>query len=137
MTPATVLVVDDDEDIRRLISFALERVGHFRVRLAADAQQALALVQEERPDVVLLDVSMPVADGPQTLSLMRAIPSMRDVPIAFLTAGVEISESDSPNAHRSVAALLRAGACDVIAKPFVFEELCERVRRLVPPTVVR
>ncbi|MGA2447138.1 MAG: response regulator [Polyangiaceae bacterium] len=137
MTSArSVLVVDDDPDIRRIVSFALANLGQFHVRVAAGAEEALRLVDEAPPDVVLLDVSMPHADGPQTLALLRAVPSMRDVPIAFLTAAVGESHPGTPQARESVDALRRAGAADIIAKPFVFEELCERVRRLLAQTGV-
>ena len=137
MVPAlSVLVIDDDPDIRRIVGFALATLGRFHVRLASGAEEALALVAEARPDVVLLDVSMPVADGPQTLALLRAVPSMKDVPIAFLTAAVGESQPGTSAAQVSVDALRRVGAADVISKPFVFEELCERVRRLLPQSEV-
>ncbi len=132
----SVLVVDDDPDIRRIVGIALANLGHFRVRLASDSEEALALVAEEAPDVVLLDVSMPGADGPQTLALLRALPSMKSVPIAFLTAAVGESQLGTPSTQESAAALRRTGAADIIAKPFVFGELCARVRRLLPQTGV-
>jgi CheY-like chemotaxis protein len=133
----SVLVVDDDPDIRRIVGLALVNLGHFRVRLASGAGEALAMVDQERPDVVLLDVSMPLADGLQTLALLRAVPSMKEVPIAFLTAAVGESHPTTPRgARESIDALRRAGAADVIAKPFLFEDLCERVRRLLPQSGV-
>ena len=137
MAPArSVLVIDDDPDIRRIVGFALVNVGRFDVRLASGAEEALALIAEARPDVVLLDVSMPLADGPQTLALLRAMPSMKDVPIAFLTAAVGESQPGTSRAQESADALRRVGAADIISKPFVFEDLCERVRRLLPRSEV-
>ena len=131
-TLPSVLVIDDDPDIRRIVWFALVNIGHFHVRLASGAEEALSHVREARPDVVLLDVSMPSTDGPQTLELLRGIASMKDVPIAFLTAAVGQSQPDTPRARESVDALRRSGAADIIAKPFDLEDLCERVRRLLP-----
>jgi DNA-binding response OmpR family regulator len=135
-TPPSVLVIDDDPDIRRIVWIALVNIGHFHVRLASGAEEALAHAREARPDVVLLDVSMPSADGPQTLALLRGIAWMKDVPIAFLTAAVGQSQPDSPHARESADALRRCGAADIIAKPFDIGELCERVRRLLPQSGV-
>jgi DNA-binding NarL/FixJ family response regulator len=70
--PLTVVLVDDSEDLLFLVRTALERSGYFRVVAeAADGEQGVAAVSETQPDVVLLDIAMPVMDGLQALPLIR------------------------------------------------------------------
>ncbi len=119
-----ILVVDDDPDIRRIAAMALERLGGFRVTLAANGDEALALASKVRPDLVLLDVSMPGTDGPATLRGLREDPATRDVPVIFFTATSSAAEADR----------LRAlGAADVVAKPFDVADLPRRVRNMLSP----
>lgn len=69
----SVVLVDDSEDLLFLVRGALERNGHFRVVAeAADGEQAVAAVRDTQPDLVLLDIAMPVMDGLQALPLIRA-----------------------------------------------------------------
>src|SRR5258708_1574020 len=82
----TILLVDDDPDIRRIASLSLERIGGFRVVLATGADQALELATRERPDLVLLDVSMPGMDGPSTLQAPRKLPARARAPVVFFPA---------------------------------------------------
>jgi two-component system OmpR family response regulator len=119
-----VLVVDDDPDIRRIARLALERPGGFRVVLAADGTEALEAIARQLPDVVLLDVSMPGADGPATLRAMRSIAGAEQIPVIFFTATSNESE---------VARLRALGAVGVVAKPFDFAELAARVRGILGP----
>jgi len=84
----SILVVDDEADVRTLAVMSLERVGGYRVRAAASGAECLAELASELPDVVLLDVMMPVMDGPTTLDAIRANADARAVPVVFLTAGV-------------------------------------------------
>jgi two-component system OmpR family response regulator len=130
-----VLIIDDDPDIRRILQIALRNLGPFDVRVAADASEALRLASATPPDLVLLDVSMPLADGPQTLARLRGLPSMKDVPVAFLTAAVDDGLRSSGPESWSKEALRGVGAVDIIAKPFDLRELCARVRGLLPSRV--
>jgi len=104
-----ILLVDDDNDIRRVAQLALERVGGHRVRLAESGQRAIELAHEQLPDVILLDVMMPHFDGPSVLLALRAEPAMRDVPVLFMTAKVQKQESER---------FLSLGAAGIVAKPF-------------------
>lgn len=107
MSVPHVLLVDDEPDIRRIARLALERIAGWRVTEAGSGPEAVALVETERPDAVLLDVMMPGQDGPQTLAALRALPDAP--PVVFLTAKVQSEE------------LSRLGALDVagvLAKPF-------------------
>jgi DNA-binding response OmpR family regulator len=115
---ALALVVDDDEDIRELVRQLLERAG-FDVRDAPDGRAALRVFHEVRPDVVLLDVSMPELDGWQTLERIR---DLSDVPVLMLTA--KDAEADRVRG-------LRSGADDYVTKPFAREELLARVEALL------
>jgi CheY-like chemotaxis protein len=117
-----ILVVDDDPDIRRIAALALERLGGFRVTVAASGAEALELARGQRPDVVLLDVSMPGADGPETLLALRSNPATSQLPVIFFTATSSEGE----------AARLRAlGAIGVVPKPFDFADLPRRVRGIM------
>ena len=109
-----VLVVDDESDIRGLVRALLERAGH-EVLEAADGQEALRSFYSQRPDLVLLDVSMPLLDGWGTLDRIR---ELSDVPVLMLTARAE--ELDKVRG-------LREGADDYVTKPFGRQELLARV----------
>jgi DNA-binding response OmpR family regulator len=109
-----VLVVDDEADIRELVRALLERAGH-DVLEAPDGQEALRVFYAEKPDLVLLDVSMPLLDGWGTLERIR---ELSDVPVVMLTA-----RADELEKVRG----LRAGADDYVTKPFGRQELVARV----------
>jgi two-component system, OmpR family, response regulator len=108
VSPGHVLLVDDEDDIRRLARMSLERVGGWTVTDAGSAGEALAAAREQRFDAVLLDVMMPDVDGPGTLALLRPVIGP-DVPVVFLTAKVQPAD---------VARLRELGAAGVLAKPF-------------------
>jgi CheY-like chemotaxis protein len=103
------LIVDDEEDIRRIIRLSLERVGGMQVCEAPDGTVGLAAALRGRPDVILLDVMMPGQDGPATLAALRAEPATAAIPVVFLTARVV------PGECRRLTDL---GALGVIVKPF-------------------
>jgi DNA-binding response OmpR family regulator len=121
-----ILVVDDDPDIRRMAALALERIGGFDVLLAADADAGLALASAERPDLVLLDVTMPGVDGPAMLAALRAAEgahgTVRALPVVFFTAASTPAE---------VERLLSLGAVGVVPKPFDVTELPRRIRAIL------
>jgi two-component system cell cycle response regulator len=116
---ATILVVDDSTAIRRIISRTLAETG-YRVVEAPDGRAALEACRTERPDLVLLDVDMPVMDGHTTLREMRADPDLEAVPVFFLTAHTDGAD---------VAAGLELGAQDYLRKPCEPAELTARVGR--------
>jgi len=113
----TVLVVDDDPNLRKLCTAALE--GEYTILLAENGQQALKLVYQHRPDAVLLDVTMPVMDGWETC---RRIWDMADVPVIMLTAH---------GADQDVVRGLDAGADDYVTKPFRPVQLAARLRAVI------
>jgi DNA-binding response OmpR family regulator len=116
----SILVVDDDPIIARLLEIELLSAG-YEVRLAGNGEDALALAQERRPDLVLLDVMMPGMDGPATLGELRKIAGTADVAVAFMTAKVQPWE---------IARYREMGAIGVIMKPFDPMTLSDEVRSI-------
>jgi two-component system, OmpR family, alkaline phosphatase synthesis response regulator PhoP len=110
-----ILVVDDEPRIAEICRDYLERAG-FKVTLAANGTDALALARTKRPDLVVLDLGLPKLDG---LDVTRALRKHSNVPIIMLTARVE--ESDKVTG-------LELGADDYLTKPFSPKELVARVR---------
>ena len=115
---ATVMVVEDDADIRRLVTVLIERAGH-RVRGVGDGHEALRVLYADRPDIVILDIGLPGMDGWQVLERVR---DLSDVPVLMLTA-----QGDELDKVRG----LRAGADDFVTKPFGRQELVARVEALL------
>src|SRR5438128_1853675 len=81
----TILVVDDDPKVVRVVEINLAQEG-YQIRTAADGEEALAAVARERPDLVLLDVMMPRMDGFEALKRLKADPATAEIPIIMLTA---------------------------------------------------
>lgn len=124
-----ILVVDDEPDITALVAYHLAKAG-YRVSTAANGPEALKAAQEERPDVVILDVMLPGASGYDVLAEMRRRDETREVGVILLTARRE--EADRIRG-------LSLGADDYLVKPFSPPELALRVsallRRLGAPAV--
>jgi len=118
MTSQRILVVDDDRDIVRFVELNLSLEG-FEVEVAFDGAEAMALATARPPDLILLDVMMPVLDGVEVVRRLRAQASTASVPVVMLTA-------KSLSADKVVG--LTAGADDYIVKPFDTLELVARVR---------
>ena len=116
-----VLVADDDEDIRRLVAFRLERAG-YEVVEAADGEQALQVCSEMRPDLAVLDVMMPKLTGYDVTRRIREDEALRAMPVILLTARVQDGD---------VAQGFEAGADDYIKKPFSPQELRARVQAIL------
>jgi two-component system chemotaxis response regulator CheY len=111
-----VLVVDDDPDIRELLFTALEDEG-FEVVPAGNGQEALAIIKTFRPDVIVLDLMMPVMDGWQFAAELRS--RDEDIPLVLLSAARDL---------RSHAKAL--SAADIIEKPFDLSELLPKIARV-------
>ena len=123
MTPL-ILVVEDEADLVTLLRYNLESEG-FRVGEAANGEEALVLVQEERPDLILLDWMLPMLSGIEVCRQLRRRPQTADVPIIMLTARGE--EGDKIRG-------LECGADDYVTKPFSPAELIARVRAVMRRT---
>ncbi|HEV8518060.1 MAG TPA: phosphate regulon transcriptional regulator PhoB [Burkholderiales bacterium] len=118
---ATILVVEDEPAIQELITLNLEQSGYSPLR-ANDAEQAIELVRDELPDLVLLDWMLPGMSGIEFARRLRADRRTQDVPIIMLTARAE--EHDKLSG-------LESGADDYITKPFSPRELNARIRALL------
>ena len=115
----TILVVDDEPAVRDALERAL-KAQHYLVTTAANGQQALDAMAEQRPDLVLLDVLMPVMDGFETCRRLRELGDR--IPVLMLTARDSIGDRVEG---------LDAGADDYVVKPFALEELLARIRALL------
>src|SRR3989440_3208890 len=116
--PATILLVDDEESVQKLLTYPLERDG-YRVVQARDGEEALARFDAENIDLVVLDVMLPRIDGLEVCKRLRARSA---VPIVMLTArGDELDKVLG----------LELGADDYITKPFSIREFRSRVRALL------
>jgi len=120
MTP-TVLVVEDEDALATLLQYNLEKEG-YRVVQAGDGEEALILVQEELPDLVVLDWMLPKVSGIEVCRRLRQRPESRNLPILMLTARGE--ESDRVRG-------LDTGADDYVVKPFAMSELTARIRAVM------
>lgn len=117
------MVVDDEPDLRLIVRTVIERSAlGLAVITAQDADEALALVEIERPDVVILDLSMPGIDGYEVCRRLRQASQTKVVPVLILTAN---STPESMQQARD------AGADDYVVKPFGREDLIARIRRLI------
>ncbi len=112
-----VLVVDDDPDIRELVAFKLEQLGH-QVTTENDGEGGLAVALAMVPDLILLDVMMPKLTGIEVCQKLRDEASTASVPIILITA-----KAQEMDVERGFA----AGADDYIVKPFSPRELASRV----------
>ena len=115
---AKILVVDDEMYIVELVKFNLEKDG-FRVIVAHDGMTAIRMVEEENPDLVILDIMLPIMDGMEVCRVLRQTNRYRNLPIIMLTAKCE--EVDTVLG-------LEMGADDYIKKPFSPREMVARVK---------
>lgn len=119
---ASILVVEDDDNIATLLQFMLEREGH-QVSVLVDGEVAHAHITTQAPPaLVLLDSMLPYRDGLALLKTLRAQPPWAAVPVVMLTAR---------SLERDIVLALDAGASDYVIKPFQPHELLARVRRLI------
>jgi len=116
-----VLIVEDEADLVTLLRYNLEKEG-FQTISAADGEEALLISNEQKPDLILLDLMLPLLSGLEVCRQLRRDPKTRDVPIIMLTARGE--EADRVRG-------LTSGADDYVTKPFSNSELIARIRAVL------
>ena len=117
-----VLMVDDEEDIRKVGRLSLESVGHFTTAVAASAEEGLGVAESFQPDVILMDMMMPGMDGLEALASILSNDRLRHIPVVIMTAKVQRAE---------IALYLQRGAIGVIQKPFDPLTLPDQLRELL------
>ena len=119
---ARVLVVEDEQDIAALIKHTLERTGEMQASIVATGDAALRAIAEQAPDLVILDLNLPVVSGTEVCRILRSRPTTANLPIIMLTARTSEAERVSG---------LDLGADDYVTKPFSLRELGARVRAVL------
>jgi len=114
-----ILVVEDSPTMRQLISFAMRRVPHSRVIESTDGVDALKKLSNEKIDIILADINMPVMDGLKLVSLIRNNDAFKEIPIIMITT--EGAEEDRKRA-------LALGANDYLPKPIQTQQLVKKVK---------
>jgi len=120
--PPRVLVVEDEQDIAGLIKHTLERSGDASVEIGGPGDEAIRAIAGRPPDLIILDLNLPVLSGEDVCRVLRQRPETNQIPIIMLTA--RTSESDR-------VAGLDLGADDYVTKPFSLRELSARVRAVL------
>ncbi len=118
---AKILIAEDEPDIRELVAFMLRFAG-YEVLAASNGEEAVQAATRDVPDLVLMDVRMPRMTGYDACRIMKSTPTLRDIPVVFLSAKGQESEIQSG---------LEAGAEEYLLKPFSPDELTNRVRAIL------
>ena len=116
--PKKILLVEDRKDIRNMMAVYLT-INHFQVVEAVNGAEAVELAVEHRPDLILMDVAMPVLDGIDSTKAIRQHDELRDIPIVCLTAFGDLYEERA----------MEAGCDEVAAKPVDFNKLDQLIRQ--------
>ncbi len=119
--PARILSVDDSRTIRLIVAKAF-RAYDVVIFEGTNGEEGLAVAAKEKPDLILLDVTMPVMDGVTMLGLLKENPELKTIPVIMLTA-----ESGREN----ILQIARLGIRDYLTKPFREDQLVEKVGRVV------
>lgn len=115
-----ILIIDDEDDIREVAALSLEAIAGWKVCCAASGGEGIAVAREQQPEAILMDVMMPVMDGPSTFREMQKLPEIANIPVLLLTAKVQGVD------QRRFADL---GVAGVLFKPFDPLTLAEQIAR--------
>jgi two-component system, cell cycle response regulator DivK len=118
-----LLYVEDNEMNRDMLSRRLQRRG-FEVLIASDGEQGVSLAAAEKPDLILMDMSLPILDGWQATRQLKAAPETKGIPVIGLTAHAMATDRDR---------CLEAGCDDYDTKPVELTRLLEKIQRLLGP----
>jgi CheY-like chemotaxis protein len=128
MTDIRILLVDDEPDIREVVDVSLGLDPEFKMRACASGADALVTAAEWSPSIILLDVMMPLMDGPTTLANLRKNPRTAHIPVVFLTARTQTDEIEQ---------YISLGAQGVLSKPFNPMTLAASVRDYLPASAAK
>jgi two-component system, cell cycle response regulator DivK len=117
-----ILVVEDHEDNRRIMRDMLRKAG-FEVLEATTGEQGVVLAETHIPDLILMDIQMPVLDGYEATRRIKTIPGLRDIPVIVVTSYALSGEDARAQA---------AGAAAYVSKPFSPRQLLAKIRQLLP-----
>lgn len=120
-TLRTILVAEDEKHLQKLLEYKLKNSG-FRVLVSGNGEEALKLAKEHHPDLIVLDVMMPIMDGLECLAALKRDKNLRSVPVVILTA---------KNLESQVVRGLELGAEDYITKPFSPSEFVARIKAVL------
>lgn len=130
MTSATILLIEDNPANRKLASTVLAHAG-YRVLIAEDATQGIAIARQQYPDLVLMDIQLPGMDGLTATRVLKDDPATRDIAVVALTAFAMRGDEER---------ILAAGCDGYIAKPFAYKDFLAKIASLLdgqpsgPPT---
>jgi len=113
-----ILVADDEPDVLFMTAFSLRTVGGFEVIEARNGLEAVEKAQQEKPDLIVLDIKMPRMNGYEACRRLKEMESLRDVPVIFLSAKGQRQEIEEG---------MSVGAAEYVLKPFAPEELIAKV----------
>ena len=116
-----IVLAEDEPQIAKLVEFKLKKEG-YQVTWKENGEEALKAIKEEKPDLILLDIMMPVMDGYQVLRQVKEDEGLKDIPVIMLTARAQ---------ERDVVKGIGSGAEDYVTKPFHPSELLARVKRIL------
>ena len=119
--PKKILIADDEESILRIVSFRLEKKGYEIIK-ATNGKEALDLMRENKPDLVLLDLAMPVMDGYEVCKAIKTDEALKNIPVIFLTVSREEKVKERAD---------RYCADGYIMKPFDSEDLEKKVKKFI------
>lgn len=122
MEPRKVLIIEDEPEIRLILSMSFQHSGVFDPILACDGVEGLEMARKVMPDLILLDVMMPRMDGYSTCRLLKEDEQLMNIPIIFLTAKTDQVEIDRA---------MRSGACGYLPKPFDPLLLIDQISRII------
>lgn len=118
---AKILIAEDERDIRDLVAFTLRFAGH-EVVTASNGEEAVQMVPQANPDLILMDVRMPRMTGYEACRAIKANPNLKDIPVVFLSAKGQESEIQTG---------LEVGAEEYLLKPFAPDQLTDRVKAIL------
>lgn len=116
-----ILVVDDEPDILKVVTFRVKKL-EYEVVTATNGQEALDLIQKEEPDLILLDIELPVMNGYEVCQRVKTNEKLKHIPIIFLTASI---------ASKIAEKVKEFNADDYLIKPFDSEELLKKIKNFI------